>query len=241
MGKYPLYRLLPQTDFSFLWQPSGHFSSETPDQIRIVFTQLQSQKPNWIEDLTPAFNSILIRLKPESFLNSGTYISADQITLKLDFWLKKALSYESTFSTKIPSETVKIPVCYNPEVCPEITSVAQQLQLSVNEIIRLHSTPIYEVYFMGFLPGFPYLGNTLPELHITRKSVPDKKVPAGSVALADQFTGIYPTESPGGWQVIGRTPIVLIQNSEVSPTLLQHGNQVQFYPISAQEWQQWKS
>ncbi|MFN8415334.1 MAG: 5-oxoprolinase subunit PxpB [Cytophagaceae bacterium] len=241
MEKVPPYRLLPQTDFSFLWQPTGHFSPETPDQIRATFSQLYSQKPDWVEDIIPAFNSILIRLKPESFLLSGTYISAEQITEKLDFWLKKALSNSATSGPHISSETIKIPVCYHPDICPEITAVARQLNLSVDEIIRLHCTAIYKVYFMGFLPGFPYMGNTAPELHIARKSVPDKKVPTGSVALADQFTGIYPTESPGGWQIIGRTPLALIRNSEVTPTLLQPGNQVQFYPISVQEWQHWKS
>lgn len=241
MEKVPPYRLLPQTDVSFLWQPMGDFSQNTPDEIRNTFTLFHHHKPDWVEDITPAFNAILVTLKPEKIHLSTTYISAQETYKKLDFWVKNTLSSSSPTDTALPSETVKIPVCYHPDICPEIQSVSRLLDVSVDRIIELHSTLLYKVYFMGFLPGFPYMGNTPPELHLARKSVPDKKVPSGAVALADQFTGIYPTESPGGWHIIGRTPISLILPSEDSPTLLHPGNLVQFYPITPYEWQHWKS
>ena len=130
---------------------------------------------------------------------------------------------------------LEIPVCYDIELAADLTAVALSTGLSINEIIRLHSRQPYRVYLIGFLPGFPYLGRLPVELQLPRKQIPTN-VAAGSVAIAGLQTGIYPVQSPGGWHVIGRTPLRIFDSSLEVPCLLEAGDLVQFTPISQHEY-----
>ena len=114
--------------------------------------------------------------------------------------------------------------------------VASFHRMDVEEVIRLHSAPLYQVYMIGFLPGFAYLGGLDKRLHTPRKNEPRQKVAAGSVGIADQQTGSYPIESPGGWQLIGRTPLKLFDPVRETPFLLQAGDFVRFVQISEMEF-----
>jgi inhibitor of KinA len=131
---------------------------------------------------------------------------------------------------------VEIPVCYDKEFGLDLNEISSEKQMSVEELIELHSKVIYDVIFIGFAPGFPFLAGLDERLHFPRKSSPRLKVPQGSVGIAGKQTGIYPLESPGGWQIIGRTPVRLFTISDDQPTLLQTGDQVKFYPISLKEF-----
>lgn len=129
-----------------------------------------------------------------------------------------------------PPETslIDIPVRYNG---PDLAAVADRLQLPENEVIRLHSSPVYTVFMIGFLPGFPYLG-ALPEaLSLPRRDTPRLRVPAGSVAIAGRQTGIYPQESPGGWHLIGHTDFPLFDATKMPPARLQAGMRLRFSTI----------
>ena len=134
----------------------------------------------------------------------------------------------------------RIPVCYEKEYGPDLEWVAGQKGLSREELIGLHCSDAYRIYMIGFLPGFPYLGKVGSRLAIGRK---DRPVPviAGGVGIAGMQTGIYPLNSPGGWQIIGRTPVKLFDRETDPPVLLQTGDKVQFYPVSAAEFLHWKS
>lgn len=131
-----------------------------------------------------------------------------------------------------PLSLYKIPVCYEAIFAPDLEAVCSQLKLSPEALISKHSSAIYTVYGIGFLPGFMYLGGLNPELEIPRKSSPRMKVPAGSVGLAVKQTGIYPCESPGGWQLIGQTPIPLFNPPQDPPFFAEVGDKIQFIPIS---------
>ncbi len=134
-------------------------------------------------------------------------------------------------------KTVTIPVCYGGNFGPDLEEVAKLSNLTVKEVISLHSSAVYEVYMIGFVPGFAYLGG-MPELLSTpRKLTPRKAVPVGSVGIAGKQTGIYPLETPGGWQIIGRTPFQLFDARRSSPALLKTGDFVAFKPITHQEYQ----
>lgn len=124
---------------------------------------------------------------------------------------------------------LRIPVCY--ELALDWEEVQTQTQLSKKEVIHLHTSTTFRVFMLGFLPGFPYLGKLDKALFCSRKQSPRKQVPARSVAIAGFQTGIYPVEAPGGWQIIGRTPIPLLQTAKQEPFLFQVGDQVRFYPI----------
>ena len=139
----------------------------------------------------------------------------------------------------------RIPVCYELEFAPDMGEVAAWSKLSAAEIAALHHSRRYEVYMIGFLPGFPYLAHVDERIRVPRKNRPSAGVEAGSVAIAGEQTGIYPVESPGGWMVIGRTPVTLFNKNAAEPALLEPGHEVEFYPVSAEEFhriratQQW--
>ena len=135
-----------------------------------------------------------------------------------------------------PCRHVVIPVCYGGSFGPDLPAMAASHQLSVQDVIDLHSRGSYYVYMMGFIPGFAYLGG-LPDILTTpRRPLPRPAVSAGSVGIAGNQTGIYPLESPGGWQIIGRTPLTLFNARRSEPALLQSGDQVSFKPITEREY-----
>jgi inhibitor of KinA len=130
---------------------------------------------------------------------------------------------------------IRIPVCYEPEYGPDLDLLAGKKGLTREEVIRLHTADIYRVYMIGFLPGFPYLGKVAPALEIPRKERPVPVV-AGGVGIAGNQTGIYPLHSPGGWQIIGRTPLKLFDPCAPVPVSMKVGDWVQFFSITQQEF-----
>jgi allophanate hydrolase subunit 1 len=134
------------------------------------------------------------------------------------------------------ARTVDIPVCYGGEFGPDLDEVAELCGLTAVEVVALHAGGEYLAYMIGFAPGFPYLGGLPDQLVVPRKAAPRLHVPAGSVGLAGKQTGVYPQDSPGGWQIIGRTPIRLFTPERTPPTLLQAGDVVRFRAISCEEY-----
>lgn len=131
---------------------------------------------------------------------------------------------------------MEIPVCYGGELGPDLEEVAAFHGLEPGRAVELHGAPVYHVYLVGFTPGFPYLGGLDPRLHTPRRATPRERVPAGSVGIADRQTGIYPIESPGGWQLIGRTPLRLFDLGREPPFLVPAGARLRFRPISREEY-----
>ena len=127
----------------------------------------------------------------------------------------------------------RIPVCYEGEFAPDLADVVQLTGLTASEVVSRHTGMQYHVYMLGFLPGFPYLGDLATELALPRRADPRLRVPAGSVAIATSLTAIYPYESPGGWHLIGTTPIRLFDFKRARPALLTPGDTVIFEPIDA--------
>lgn len=130
----------------------------------------------------------------------------------------------------------RLPVCYDEQYGPDLATVAAAKGLTPTEVISLHTDRSYMVYMIGFLPGFPYMGDLDPALYMPRRSVPRVRVPLGSVAITGQQTAIYPWESPGGWQLLGRCPLPLFEASRSEPALLAQGDQVEFEPVSAKSF-----
>ncbi|MBS1653602.1 MAG: 5-oxoprolinase subunit PxpB, partial [Bacteroidetes bacterium] len=134
------------------------------------------------------------------------------------------------------SAVISIPVCYDSELGKDIVWLAAQKKITPDEVIRLHTSRIYRVYMIGFLPGFAYMGEVDDLLEIPRKLKPET-VMAGSIGIAGKQTGIYPFNSPGGWQIIGQTPIKFFDIDKKEPTLLKAGDRVQFYSIAKDEFE----
>ncbi|WPY99620.1 5-oxoprolinase subunit PxpB [Christiangramia sp. OXR-203] len=146
----------------------------------------------------------------------------------------------TNISKNINKRIFKIPVCYEAEYAPDLDGVAALKRMKKDEVISLHSTPEYLVYFIGFLPGFLYLGGMDKKIATPRKNIPRKIVEKGSVGIAEDQTGIYPQESPGGWQIIGRTPLDFFNVKNEIPSPFIAGDFVQFYPVSNSEYLQIK-
>lgn len=138
-----------------------------------------------------------------------------------------------------PQRTIEIPVCYGGEYGPDLEFVARHTGMSISDIIATHSEPEYVVYLIGFSPGFPYLGGMSPQIAVPRMDSPRLLVPAGSVAIGGEQTGIYPMATPGGWRLIGRTPQTLFRPDRNPPSLLRAGDAVRFRPITDDEFQAW--
>ena len=144
----------------------------------------------------------------------------------------------STCLLQMDARCIDLPVCYDPRVAPDIEGLAEQAKLRVDDVVALHSQAVYRVYFLGFKPGFAYLGGLHPRLHTPRKDTPRLAVPAGSVGIGGAQTGVYPQSTPGGWQLIGRTATALFNPDQDPPCLLQPGDQLRFKPISLDEFLQ---
>jgi inhibitor of KinA len=143
-------------------------------------------------------------------------------------------------ASTVKGHSFRIPVCYDGDYGPDLEWTARQKGLSVEDVIRIHHSGSYRIYMVGFLPGFPYLGKLDSRLEIPRKDRP-VSVMRGGVGIAGIQTGIYPLSSPGGWQIIGRTPVRLFDWLTDPPIRFQCGDEVEFYPISREEFLQWKN
>lgn len=200
---------------------------EINGRVRRMALALQSRPIDGIVEVIPAYTTLLIRYDP--------------LTLPLAA-LEKHLHQIVEVLQGLPLPEPKlthIPVVYGGPYGPDLEFVAQYHRLTPEEVIRLHCSRPYLIYMIGFMPGYPYMGE-LPEALVTpRLKTPRLSVPKGSVAIAQRQTGIYSMESPGGWQIIGRTPIELFDPHRDPPALLRMGDQVQFYPITEKEFLEW--
>lgn len=134
----------------------------------------------------------------------------------------------------------QIPVCYEPEFAPDIEEIAKAAKLSVQDVVSLHANTQYHVYMIGFVPGFPYMGDVPEKLQFPRRSDPRTRVPPGSVAIATSMTAVYPYESPGGWHLIGTTPVRFFDASSTRGALLGPGDAVKFNPVAPAEFERIK-
>lgn len=148
------------------------------------------------------------------------------------------LIYRANIGNNFNSRIFKIPVCYDEEFGLDLAYISKEKNIEISEIVKIHSATLYTVFFIGFLPGFLYLGGLDDRLQISRKSTPRIKVPKGGVGIGENQTGIYPKSSPGGWQIIGNSPITFFDKKSNPPCIISPGDKVKFYSISNSEYLQ---
>jgi inhibitor of KinA len=202
-------------------------SEETNRTIRMFSEQLEEDPINGIIEWVPAYTTLSIFYQPN-------VISYKTLCDKLGAVYEK-LQGGAELSASLIFE---IPTYYGGEVGSDLAYVAQHNGLSEEEVISIHSSDDYLIYMMGFVPGFPYLGGMDNRIETPRRENPRPKVEAGSVGIAGGQTGIYPLETPGGWQIIGQTPIKLYDPNSRSPILLSSGHYLRFVPISKEEYEE---
>lgn len=172
----------------------------------------------------PTYRSLLVYFEP-------LRISASELRETIC-----RLRQSATVHERPGRKLVEIPAAYGGEFGPDLEVVAKHNNLSAEEVVRIHCGARYLIYMLGFMPGFPYLGGLSPKIAAPRKTTPRLKIPAGSVGIAGNQTGIYPTESPGGWQIIGRTPLKLFEPAREPPALLSAGDYLTFVRLTPEEF-----
>jgi len=196
--------------------------NETRLAVSALASALQGMQIPGVIETVPSFTSLMVRYNPAL----TDYAAVCRAVTEAE----KNMASGDGDSGRL----VEIPVCYGGEFGPDLAFVAEHAGLSEREVIRLHTSCAYPIYMLGFLPGFPYLGGLDPRLFTPRLTSPRKAIPTGSVGIGGQQTGIYPMESPGGWQLIGRTPLKLFDPSK--PLLYRAGDSIRFIEISEQEY-----
>jgi KipI family sensor histidine kinase inhibitor len=182
-----------------------------------------------VVELVPAYRSILVVYNPLRVAHGRLRQTVQSMHRELD-------------DISLPaSKDHVIPVVYGGEYGPDLDWVADYHGLEPAEVIRLHTQPLYRVYMIGFTPGYPYLGEVPERLVTPRRETPRTRVPKGSVGIAQRQTGIYPVASPGGWQIIGRTPVGLFDPTAEPPARFEMGDRVRFRSISNEEMERWPS
>jgi inhibitor of KinA len=210
---------------------------ETLDEVLRTFQRIRNAAIPGVIELTPAYTSVSV------FFDPVTVASMTETPDKLCDWFATRIRAAAAGSAdpgrkmQSPSGSVEIPVCYDPEFALDIDDVARRAAISPGEVIHLHSAAEYRVACIGFVPGFPFLAGLPKELATPRRDVPRKQIPPGSVGIGGAQTGIYPLRSPGGWNLIGRTPLRLFESQKNPPALLRAGERVRFRKITREEFE----
>jgi inhibitor of KinA len=233
------YFIFPLGDSAITIDLGNHIDQQLNTKALALYDWLQDHRFPGVTDIIIAYSSVSV-FYDLSLVRLAKGGCPDGVFYCLKRWLEQA--WEETANSRRDhhnGRSIRIPVCYEPEYGPDLGWVAREKGLTPEEVIRLHGSQVYHVYMIGFLPGFSYMGKTDPRLEVSRKAQPVPVV-AGGVGIAGAQTGIYPLNSPGGWQIIGRTPQKLFNPQEDPPIRLQTGDQVLFYPILGTEFAKWK-
>ena len=227
------YRIFPLGDSAITVDFGNIISKQINAEILNRFYYLQENPLKGMTEATAAYSSLTVYYDvptAKKMTNPGS-TGFDFMKKQLEDFLMLPI-YES----QVEERLIKIPVCYEEEFATDIRYVAKEKKLSPEEVVQIHSSTIYRIYMLGFLPGFSYMGEVDERIIVPRKQQP-VNVKAGSVGIAGKQTGIYPLISPGGWQVIGRTPVKLFDKENQDPVLLKAGDRIQFYSISKHEFE----
>jgi inhibitor of KinA len=227
-------RFSPLGDRAILIHVGSAIDEVTHRRVRAISARLTERPIAGVVELVPAYTSIAVHYDPLRLVEARPADGRGPYTQ-----LCAVLSEELSHLDDVPlpaARVVEIAVCYGGEFGPDLDDVARRCGLSVDEVIRIHCAGDYLVYLIGFVPGFAYLGGLDARISTPRRAVPRPLVPAGTVGIGGDQTGVYPIASPGGWQLIGRTPEQLFLAQREPPTLVHVGDRVRFRPITADEF-----
>lgn len=215
-------------DRAVLVELGDDISPQINQKVRELYIGTKGHRIKGIKDLVPSYRSLMVVYDP-------LVISLDSLESQMN------AIWNALDDARLPDpRTVEIPVVYGDKYGPDLEWIADYHKMTPQDVIRLHTQPTYQVYMIGFMPGYPYMGEVPDELVTPRRKTPRTHVPRGSVGIAQKQTGIYPVASPGGWQIIGRTPVRLFDPQGKPPSFLEMGDRVKFFVITEQELLRWR-
>lgn len=221
-------RILTAGEQGMVVEFADKIEAEINKRVHRLSRSLLQQNQGEIKEIVPTYRSLLVYFDP-------MLITRKQLADRVTNLINNAETGNSSITT---ARVISIPVCYGGEFGPDIAFVAQHNNITEDEVIKIHTSIPYFVYMLGFTPGFPYLGGMSEKIATPRLSKPRTCIPAGSVGIAGSQTGFYPVESPGGWQLIGRTPIQAFNPKANNPFLFAAGDYLQFETIAASEFEE---
>jgi len=226
-------QIIPLGDTALLLEIGEAIDESTHKRVQSAWQALAAAPLPGVSELVPAYATLTVFYDPLRVVQAGAPEGgiADWLTERVRDRLKNPPKTE-----KYKGRTVEIPVCYGGEFGPDLALIAKQAKLTPDEVIKRHAKADYLVYLIGFAPGFPYLGGLPKELATPRHAKPRMAVPPGSVGIAGNQTGIYPLATPGGWNLLGRTPLKLFRPAEDPPSLLRAGDRVKFCAVTREEF-----
>lgn len=219
--------LEPLADDALLLRLGSAIDPSTSAAVVQLAARIRAAQHPWLRDLVPAYASLAVFFDPEAFAGDGHTAVGEVL-------MEAATRPLDAAQDAAAPRLREIPVHYGGQCGVDLEGCAQELGLTVEEVVTRHGAAEYTVAMIGFAPGFPYLLGLDPSLALPRLATPRAQVPAGSVAIGGAQTGIYPRDSAGGWRLIGRTPLVLFDASRDPPSLLQAGDRVKFVAVSGQ-------
>jgi KipI family sensor histidine kinase inhibitor len=206
-------------DRSLLVEIGEKISADDNRRVQELMLRLQQANLPGVRELAPSYRSLLVVFDPLTIAPEKLKAAITDVAARPG-------------GSELPqAKLITVPVFYGGDYGPDLEWVAGHLGISTEEVIRLHTETVYRVYMIGFTPGYPYMGELPAALAVPRRSTPRTRVPKGSVGMAQRQTGIYPVESPGGWQIIGWTPIELFDPKRQMPSLLEMGDRVKFESV----------
>ncbi|MDN4142820.1 5-oxoprolinase subunit PxpB [Bacillus velezensis] len=222
----------PYGDSAVIIRFGGHISEEVNSRVQAAAACMEERPfPGFVECI-PAFTSLTVFYDVSAVSNIKKGVSPFALVKKE---VTERLSHIMT-GRKKERRVMEIPVCYGGDFGPDLEEVAEMNDLTPEDVTRIHTEGEYLVYMLGFAPGFPFLGGMSERIRAPRKASPRPSIPAGSVGIAGMQTGVYPISTPGGWQLIGSTPLRLFRPEEHPPSLLRAGDTVKFVRITAEEY-----
>ncbi|BDR85884.1 5-oxoprolinase subunit PxpB [Clostridium tetani] len=221
---YKETKYLTAGDKALTIEYGNEISEDISSKVRSMMVALEINKIDGIVEIVPTYRSLMVHYNP-------LIIGYDKLVNKL-----KSLENKLEDISLPEPEVIEIPTVYGGEYGPDIGNVAKHNKITVEEVVKIHSSKEYLIYMLGFTPGFPYLGGMNGKIATPRLKSPRTKINKGSVGIAGSQTGIYPIDSPGGWQLIGKTPLKLYEPNREVPILLKAGNYIKFVPIFEGEY-----
>lgn len=227
------YRIFPLGDSALTIEYGQVIDPELNEEVIARFREWQEHPIPGMTEALPAYSSLTVYYDILTAARlAGPGVSAFDF-MKTE--TEKRLMIPVSFNPVEP-RVLSVPVCYEPVFAPDISRLAEYRGISVEEVIREHTSGTYQVYMLGFLPGFAYMGELSEKISHPRKPAPEPTA-AGSVGIAGRQTGIYPLDSPGGWQIIGRTPVQVFDRNRTEPSFFRAGDRVRFFSITKSEFE----
>ncbi|WP_226667960.1 5-oxoprolinase subunit PxpB [Metabacillus litoralis] len=231
------FNFLSQGDSAVTVQLGKKIHIDTHKKVKLLFEHLKSNPFKGMVEVTPSYTSVTVFYDPTKITLNHFNETPYREVVKV---LSTIITAINVSSNTMETNTLSIPVCYGGKYGPDLEEVARFHNLTEKQVINFHTEQDYLVYMIGFAPGFPYLGGMSEKIATPRKSTPRQTIPVGSVGIGGEQTGIYPIESPGGWQLIGRTPLTLFDSDRDQPSLLRAGDVVRFTPITEEQFENWE-